>query len=339
MASTQASELNGGDDEDDALRRAIAMSLGESTQGNDGAGPSSAAALECDEEDEDEVALRRAIAMSLGEMPREGDDTGPSEKAETASSPHPDAAVSSMVALGLDRKKMEEERLARLRKRKAEPDAHGSATRRPRTMSSASDQSSGAVQARLQQQAPSLNSNSHGGSKASVALSYPKGAVLRTWARGLSRDGDIKIEEVFQKNDLELALLSSFQWDEEWLMSKLDMRKTKVLLVAYAANDEMVCSLQTEPDNQADRPKQKDQMRNHAPHALRFVFPPTQSFGSMHSKLQLLKYSKYLRIVVPTGNLVPYDWGETGTMENVRRRDCDTAHMEILLTYCLRWFS
>lgn len=37
----------------------------------------------------------------------------------------------------------------------------------------------------------------------------------------------------------------------------------------------------------------------------------------MHSKLQLLKYPSYLRLVIPTGNLVPYDWGETGVMENV----------------------
>lgn len=39
--------------------------------------------------------------------------------------------------------------------------------------------------------------------------------------------------------------------------------------------------------------------------------------GSMHSKLQLLKYPNYLRVVIPTGNLVPYDWGESGVMENV----------------------
>jgi hypothetical protein len=39
--------------------------------------------------------------------------------------------------------------------------------------------------------------------------------------------------------------------------------------------------------------------------------------GAMHSKLQLLKYPGYLRVVVPTANLVPYDWGETGVMENV----------------------
>lgn len=29
--------------------------------------------------------------------------------------------------------------------------------------------------------------------------------------------------------------------------------------------------------------------------------------GSMHSKLQLLKFPNYLRLVIPTGNLVPYD--------------------------------
>lgn len=53
---------------------------------------------------------------------------------------------------------------------------------------------------------------------------------------------------------------------------------------------------------------------------IRFVFPPMTGVatrGNMHSKLQILKYEQYLRIVVPTGNLVPYDWGETGIMENV----------------------
>jgi hypothetical protein len=39
----------------------------------------------------------------------------------------------------------------------------------------------------------------------------------------------------------------------------------------------------------------------------------------MHSKLQLLKYKTYLRVVIPTGNLTSYDWGETGVMENVRK--------------------
>ena len=63
------------------------------------------------------------------------------------------------------------------------------------------------------------------------------------------------------------------------------------------------------------------------------VYPKLKSFGAfgvgcMHSKLQLLFYADYLRVVVPTvsspyerdliqGNLVAYDWGETGIMENV----------------------
>jgi len=37
----------------------------------------------------------------------------------------------------------------------------------------------------------------------------------------------------------------------------------------------------------------------------------------MHSKLQLLAHPSHLRVAVPTANLVPYDWGETGVMENV----------------------
>jgi hypothetical protein len=38
----------------------------------------------------------------------------------------------------------------------------------------------------------------------------------------------------------------------------------------------------------------------------------------MHSKLMLLSHPSYLRIAVPSANLVPYDWGEAGgVMENV----------------------
>lgn len=69
--------------------------------------------------------------------------------------------------------------------------------------------------------------------------------------------------------------------------------------------------------------QQKTAMRDNVPSdVIRFVFPPMNNGAAiMHSKLQLLKYPKYLRIAVPTGNLVPYDWGETGTMENVQYRD------------------
>ena len=69
----------------------------------------------------------------------------------------------------------------------------------------------------------------------------------------------------------------------------------------------------------ADFAAQKEAMRANVPEKIiKYCFPPMLAMGCMHSKLQILKYPDYLRIVVPTGNLVNYDWGETGEMENVR---------------------
>ncbi|KAF3770305.1 hypothetical protein M406DRAFT_33689 [Cryphonectria parasitica EP155] len=273
MTSNLASEVNGVEDEDAALRRAIAMSLGQDVSDDEPASPSR--------------------TNGLGNSQTQVTTSAPTDD-NTSALQQP--ATSSMAALGLDRKKMEEERLARLRKRKADdalPDR------------SNTDGEIERERATRRRTGLDLNPKPESSSQdASAGLKYPKGAVLKTWARGVPREGDIKIEEVFQKDDLQLAVLSSFQWDEDWLMSKLNLRQTKVLLIAYAKDEE-----------------QKNEMRqNTPPETIRFVFPPMDgiaSAGCMHSKLQLLKYPKSLRIVVPTGNLVPYDWGETGSMENM----------------------
>lgn len=52
---------------------------------------------------------------------------------------------------------------------------------------------------------------------------------------------------------------------------------------------------------------------------LKLCFPPMEAqVNCMHSKLMLLFHQDRLRIVVPSANLVPYDWGESGgVMENV----------------------
>lgn len=52
---------------------------------------------------------------------------------------------------------------------------------------------------------------------------------------------------------------------------------------------------------------------------LRLCFPPMEpQVNCMHSKLMLLFHKDYLRVVVPTANLTPFDWGEMGgVMENV----------------------
>ncbi|KAI0190085.1 tyrosyl-DNA phosphodiesterase-domain-containing protein [Astrocystis sublimbata] len=197
-----------------------------------------------------------------------------------------------LAALGLDRKKMEEERLARgAAKRKA---PHGEQTPDPRPQQR--------TKAGVQFDSTPLLQKAHVDKKLQPpALPYPKGIVRKTWAMGYPRQNDIKIEEILQKEQLELAVLSSFQWDDDWLLSKVDTGKTKMVCIAFASSD-----------------AQKEEMRANVPaDRIRFCFPPMVPAGSMHSKLQLLKFPKYMRIVVPTGNLVPYDWGETGVMENM----------------------
>lgn len=217
MASNWALELNGDEDEDAALRRAIAMSLGEAVDDKPNGGASR----------HNDVA-----SIQAQEQEKELQNVPATEPAPT------DSTTSSMAALGLDRKKMEEERLARLRKRKAEsisndgntPAYHVSEPPSQRPRLAIQQTQSGHVSAPDKKPKPS----------SAAHLPYAKGTVLRTYVRGIPRDRDITIEEVFQKDELELAVLSSFQWDEDWLMTKLNFRKTKVMMIAFAADEAQV---------------------------------------------------------------------------------------------------
>lgn len=60
-------------------------------------------------------------------------------------------------------------------------------------------------------------------------IQYPDGIIKKTWAFGYDREGDdIKIEEVLQKCDLQLAVLSSFQIDadcEHSILNRLHLRE------------------------------------------------------------------------------------------------------------------
>ena len=135
-------------------------------------------------------------------------------------------------------------------------------------------------------------------------LPFPKGAVRKTWVRGFPRvpNEDIKIEEVLQRSDLQLAVLSSFIWDMDWLFSKINMARTKIVLVMEAKEETTKTMYR----------QQTAQMKN-----LRICFPPMPpNVNIMHSKLMLLSFPAYLRVVVPTANLVHFDWGENGVMEN-----------------------
>ncbi|OTA97684.1 hypothetical protein M434DRAFT_7630 [Hypoxylon sp. CO27-5] len=270
-------------DEDAALRYAIALSLQEA--GN----ASSEQPIELSSDEDEDKPKKEAKLPSATKGPKSPPSKQPpkgaplKDQAVNPQEPTP-SAPSSFAALGLDRKKMEEERLARLRKRKATESEPDNQDRRQRP--------------KFDNETP-INPVVKG---VSPNLPYPKGIVKKTWAAGFPRVDDIKIEEVLQKDELELAVVSSFQWDDLWMLSKIDFFRTHVICIAFASNE-----------------AQQEEMKANAPQGarLKFCFPPMGPTGNMHSKLQLLKFPGYLRIVVPTGNFVPYDWGETGVIENM----------------------
>ena len=262
-----------------------------------------------EEEDED---LKRAIQLSLQtDQPGvkakcngkkevinlESDDESTTDDAPDEIKDHDQATarptpVPSMGILGLDRKTMEQERLARKRKASISPPPARKAAKTSEHRSSASIDRP--LDDHVLSGTPSAQQRK---------LSFPQGAFKKTWALGYPREDDIKIEEVLQKNDLSLAVLSSFQWDVEWLLRKMNITTTQLVFVMQADDDEVKSQYRRET---AD-------MKN-----LRFCFPSMEGqVHCMHSKLMLLSYPTHLRVVVPTANLVPYDWGETGIMENM----------------------
>lgn len=208
----------------------------------------------------------------------------------------------------LDRKVMEQERLARKRKASISPPPLRKTVKLSRDRSPPSIASISNNDGSAKSLDPPRSKSTASLIKSSVPTSaseptFLDGAVRKTWASGYDRNEDIKIEEVLQRNDLTLAVLSSFQWEIDWLFSKLNLKTTQVTLVMQA-KDEPV--------------KRQYEEETSAMPNIRLCFPPMEgSVQCMHSKLMLLGHPSYLRIVVPTANLVPYDWGEGGIMENM----------------------
>jgi hypothetical protein len=133
---------------------------------------------------------------------------------------------------------------------------------------------------------------------------FPRGVVKKTWAFGHERTGkDIKLEEVLESQTLRTAVLSAFQWDTEWLFRKLNMTQTKCIFIMQAKEQAL-----------------KDQMLEETKDMrkfLRLCFPSMDGLiNCMHSKLMLLFHPEKLRIAIPTANLLDFDWGESGVMEN-----------------------
>ncbi|KAK5167757.1 uncharacterized protein LTR77_007456 [Saxophila tyrrhenica] len=244
---------------------------------------------------------------------------------------------------GLDRKTMEEERLARLgrkRERSISPPGHRDARKAVKLETVDVDESvvslpSGAMlksfstivsddqKGRKSATANAANqkmTNGHSnaetessGNTAGAAhnnhsrLQYPNGAVKRTWAFGFERTGDdVKLEEVLEARTLHTAVLSAYQWNTDWVLSKLKVPpngKTKLIFVMQAKEDDLRRQMIEQTEN----------VRSY----LRLCFPSMEGqINCMHSKLMLLFHPNKLRIAIPTANLLDFDWGETGVMEN-----------------------
>lgn len=258
----------------------------------------------------DDEDLKRAIALSLQDSGN-GDTAGErisldsDSETETSLTAVPDrketkkdcpTTAAGQGLLGLDRKQMELERLARKRKAPSiSPPPFRQTVARERSRATLATRDTAST---LQDVAELPGATSSHSGRGPVFL---EGTVKKTWAFGHERNGnDIKVEEVLQKDDLRLAVLSSFQWDIDWLLAKINTRSTNVTLVMQA-NDQAT---------QLQYLRETATMPN-----LKLCFPSMEGqISCMHSKLMLLSHPTHLRVVVPTANLVSYDWGETGTV-------------------------
>jgi len=91
--------------------------------------------------------------------------------------------------------------------------------------------------AQLPKAQSSSSNNASISTSSSSVLQYPAGTLKRTWAYGHPRASDIKIEEVLQKNTLNTAIISSWQWDFDWLMTKFVPGKTKFVFAMEVKDD------------------------------------------------------------------------------------------------------
>jgi hypothetical protein len=300
-------------DDDEDLKLALALSLQQSPARTSSQPSASQEAVDLtsDTEDEDED-MRRAIALSLrqvGQSPKRTSAGGlsvpsPSSSGQTAatgvlsqSALHTTSSTeqkSSSGIFGFDRKAMEQERLARLGKRKRDTSPDQPSKQLTSTQN-AQDKPTPSMKAQP------LRNNS---------LQYPTGAIKRTFATKYPRTDDITIDEVLQADSVRTAVISSFMWDSEWLNKKLNPLKVKQIWIMNAK------------DKDVQQRYVREMEENTIPNLL-LHFPPMDGMiHSMHSKFMLLFGKEKLRIVVPTANMTPIDWGEVknswqpGVMEN-----------------------
>ncbi|OCT53892.1 putative tyrosyl-DNA phosphodiesterase [Cladophialophora carrionii] len=260
----------------------------------------------------------------------------------------PPPSSSTFSLAGLDRRRMEEERLARLKRKHGHgepqdeqagggPSAKIARTtqQRQRTISPpppikikqglkdqdkndsvgvATPSKRGGHNA-LPRDAVSLDDDGDGPNtiRKKTTCYYPDGVALKTYVPGYPAAQTISFASVISPpSHLESALLSSFNWNFDWLFPHFETRRTKFQLVMHAKS----------PAQRGTIVRDWQGVPN-----VRLTFPPMGgNVNCMHGKLMLLFYAneaeavweggQRCRLVVPTANLVDFDWGVDSIMEN-----------------------
>ncbi|KAK5954080.1 hypothetical protein OHC33_004651 [Knufia fluminis] len=299
---------------DDNLKLAIAMSL-QSQQSP--TKPASAAAEATTDDSDGEV--EKAIALSL--QHEEGSTAAPTRSGQPQGKHEQTStqvlSVSSTGGiLGLDRKAMEAERLARLkRKRGPEPRSSSPPAKRISPPPLRRDRTATTTAAFPLSTKPHATSKSRSTNPFSfttprvLLTSHPSRHASHGLAAISLRDA---ISPPTPNLTLKSVLASSFIIDFDWLLPHFNTATTKFIFVLHAQNDQHRALLQRDFSGVPN---------------VRLVMPECLGGGgNMHSKLLLLFFQgekggsggeEVCRVVVPSANLIAADWGVGGVMENV----------------------
>lgn len=192
------------------------------------------------DDEDDDAELKRAIALSLEEQTNIRHDVQnspqrpsvPLNRNQNPKSP----CMTTFGSLLLDRKTMEFERQQRLKRKRDGSSPPAREPPRPASKANLSSLSKKPLESTPQKTSITIREANTISSRS--ILPFPTGTVKRTWTHGQERRGDdIKIEEVFQKSELKLAVLASFQWDDDWLLSKINLSQTRLICVAFARDE------------------------------------------------------------------------------------------------------